>query len=464
LYGWIINFEHKALIVFFIVAAAYCFQIVGGILAAFFGWSIHTIQDGEIDFFFLSVYLFIGLCMVFFTIYFNRKKLQQDEWREIVIRNSKQLNILKEVSAAIQDTRELDKILQIIATSVTAGHGLGFNRAMILLVNEVEDVLHGVIGVGPMTAEEGYRTWENIAEKKYGLDDLIELQETDKLLDLKLNEHVKNLLIDISNENFLAKVLHSGEPTLINSIDITDDDQLMLTSIFNLEEFVVFPLINQTTQIGVLILDNPVSKKKITTEDIDSVIPIANQAAIAIQQSHLYTQIEDMALRDGLTGLMNHRSFQMTLEKIFPTNEEEELSFIMIDIDAFKQYNDTNGHLLGNHVLYKLANIMKDSIRNIDFSFRFGGEEFVVLLPHTSIDIASMVAERIRKNVEDTQFPQEKSQPDNHLTISLGVASTKHLAKKTVDNLIETADLALYQAKGQGRNKVVTFKEMDNDE
>src|SRR5690625_4485321 len=193
--------------ILFILVTAYCFKLTGGIVASLLGWGFYSIQVWEFNGLLLLGFLLLGICIGIISIYFEQKNKEEDEWTAITIRNSKQLNVLREVSSAIQDTYELDKILQIIATSVTAGHGLGFNRSMILLVDEDGNKLTGVIGVGPMSAEEGYKTWENITENKYRLVDLIELQEKDTFLDLKLNEYVKKLQIDLNNHQLLSQVL-----------------------------------------------------------------------------------------------------------------------------------------------------------------------------------------------------------------------------------------------------------------
>ena len=139
---------------------------------------------------------------------------------------------------------------------------------------------------------------------------------------------------------------------------------------------------------------------------------LANQAAIALDHASLYEQIEEMALRDGLTGLLNQRAFQTILDEHFPSvnNNQSPLSLIIFDIDFFKVFNDKNGHLLGNEVLMKLANVIGDSLRKGDFSFRFGGEEFVVLLPETALEESEIIAEKIRRNVEAACFPGEETQ------------------------------------------------------
>ncbi|MNN38804.1 Response regulator PleD [compost metagenome] len=128
---------------------------------------------------------------------------------------------------------------------------------------------------------------------------------------------------------------------------------------------------------------------------------------------------------------------------------------ILLDIDFFKHFNDTNGHLLGNQVLIQLADIIKCSIDDQDMAFRFGGEEFVVLLPSTSKAAAVQVAERIRMNVENTSFPCGEKQPTGRLTVSLGVASSERLQSSVAFDLVDIADQALYKAKETGKNKVV---------
>lgn len=168
-----------------------------------------------------------------------------------------------------------------------------------------------------------------------------------------------------------------------------------------------------------------------------------------------------MALRDGLTGLLNQRAFQTILNEHFPyeVGGRGPLSLIIFDIDFFKVFNDKNGHLLGNEVLMKLAKVIVQSLRHGDYSFRFGGEEFVVLLPDTTLEQSEIIAEKIRKNVETASFPGEDTQPNGTLTVSIGTACTSHPAISTKNELIDAADQALYKAKNAGKNTVVSFKE-----
>ena len=168
-------------------------------------------------------------------------------------------------------------------------------------------------------------------------------------------------------------------------------------------------------------------------------------------------QLKEMASRDGLTGLYNHRYFQETISKDFQraVRYQESLSCVMLDIDHFKKFNDNYGHQAGDMVLKTLGSLVNELIRDSDLSARYGGEEFVLLMYHTASQEALMIAERLRKAVD-----QHKFQTDNlvlTVTISIGVASFPHPEIADAKTLIECADKALYRAKEEGRNRVVVF-------
>lgn len=169
---------------------------------------------------------------------------------------------------------------------------------------------------------------------------------------------------------------------------------------------------------------------------------------LAIQ--HLDTSIDslyELAVRDEKTGLYNHRFFKnifsIELEK---AKRGKKLSLIIIDIDFFKKINDTYGHLVGDKMIKALADLLKESFRKSDVIARFGGEEFFIMLPNTSINKAKIVAERIRKKVLKSKLKKYK------ITISLGVAEYKKA--DNFQRIEERADKALYKAKKEGRNRV----------
>ena len=165
--------------------------------------------------------------------------------------------------------------------------------------------------------------------------------------------------------------------------------------------------------------------------------------------------LAEMATHDGLTGLHNHRHFHETLtaEIARSIRHEHPFSLVFLDVDFFKSYNDTHGHLKGDQVLRIIGEIIKNLVRKSDAAARYGGDEFVVLLPETSKETAVSVAEQIRRRIENYPFFGRETQPAGKVTVSLGVSGFPQDGADA-RGLIECADRALYQAKDKGRNLV----------
>lgn len=163
--------------------------------------------------------------------------------------------------------------------------------------------------------------------------------------------------------------------------------------------------------------------------------------------------LEKLASHDDLTGLLNRRSLNITLGKEFSRCQRyhSDLSLLMIDLDHFKEINDTYGHSFGDFVLTSFASRLTDTLREADFAFRFGGEEFILLLPQTDIKGAITLADRIceQNTREDFEFSNQKAQ----VTVSIGASSFDKYQPKIKDDLIALADKALYRAKENGRNR-----------
>jgi len=164
--------------------------------------------------------------------------------------------------------------------------------------------------------------------------------------------------------------------------------------------------------------------------------------------------MEHMALIDGLTSLGNRRRMDRDLQQTLRTAEvsNQPVAFAMIDVDNFKTYNDTHGHIAGDKVLQMVADTIKANVRSTDVVYRYGGEEFSVLLPGASPEAAYKVALRVRDAIEHTEFPGEATQPNGSLTVSVGVSGLNGEETKDVQH---AADKALYEAKKLGRNQVV---------
>ncbi|OIP75832.1 MAG: diguanylate cyclase response regulator [Oscillatoriales cyanobacterium CG2_30_44_21] len=169
-------------------------------------------------------------------------------------------------------------------------------------------------------------------------------------------------------------------------------------------------------------------------------------------------ELEALSHRDGLTGIANRRYFDTVLEREWKATSREKtyLSLILFDIDYFKKYNDTYGHLAGDDCLCQVADASAQVVkRPRDTLARYGGEEFAVILPDTNAIGATICAERIRMAIEELQIDHIASEAHAHVTASLGISTLKPCDEITsFQRLIKEADLALYQAKSDGKNCV----------
>ncbi|ACL70877.1 GGDEF domain-containing protein [Halothermothrix orenii] len=450
----------------FIYLASISFFVKGGLIAALISIIFTYLQsppETGLNIYLFAGYIIMGAVTGKYSDYIHTSILKKASWQKQLYQQAKELNILREISTALQSTLKLDKLLHIILTAITAGYGLGFNRAILLLVSRDEKYLEGKFGIGPMNKVEGYEIWENVVAAKMNMKDFIGLKEKARLKDKTLNDLVQSLKIPLnpsSQGGVLAEAIKYQKPIIIKSIDGNDPVQVRLASYFGMSEFAVIPLINQGKPVGAIIIDNIVNHKPITVKDLDSITPLAIQAAMAIDNANLYNKTQKMAITDGLTGLYNQRYFLEVIDKYFKTAREKNrhLSILIMDIDNFKNYNDVNGHLAGNTALSRLTDIIKKSIRKKDVPCRFGGEEFAVLFPDTTRDEAYNLAETIRKNIEKTPFYNEDVQPGGRLTVSLGLAIFPDDSQEVKD-LLDKADQALYKAKNNGKNRIEFFSQ-----
>ncbi|CEP68783.1 Adenylyl cyclase class-3/4/guanylyl cyclase [Moorella glycerini] len=242
----------------------------------------------------------------------------------------------------------------------------------------------------------------------------------------------------------LEQVFSKVEPSSLSIEELMTLPGLTGLEVAPGNEIMVYPLWTALGAVGLLGIVFPVSMDDNGSRNLQI---YANFAAVALANAKLIRRLEREAETDFLTGFFNKRA----LRNILVTELERTirysipLSVIFLDIDDFKTYNDTFGHMAGDVVLQKTAEIIKNSIRTVDIAGRYGGEEFVIILPGTKKEGAVAVAERIRKSIEIYPFPHR------HVTVSLGVASAKR--NDSIDSLLARADQACYQAKRQGKNR-----------
>ena len=242
---------------------------------------------------------------------------------------------------------------------------------------------------------------------------------------------------------------------------------LFLGLLFNIAVLIAGFLVATHLAIG-LVIGLPLNDLFYTLAILGTAAVIGTHSAYnleyALRTNFLETRLlNDLAERDGLTGLYNRRMFDDFMRRVWRQARREEVALetIFVDIDFFKIYNDLYGHQAGDDCLKKVAKCLARSAkRPFDFCARYGGEEFVLVLYGPPTDYARTLPEQIRRDVMDLGIPHEGSQVDNIITVSVGVAIIRPGARRSLAGTIQTADEALYQAKQEGRNRVV-YKDAD---
>ncbi|MFA5393427.1 MAG: sensor domain-containing diguanylate cyclase [Candidatus Ratteibacteria bacterium] len=221
-----------------------------------------------------------------------------------------------------------------------------------------------------------------------------------------------------------------------------------------LSAFLAVPVTVAQNTLGVILLETE-GRNFHDEGEIRTLSFFANQVGIALENARLYKELEILSITDGLTGLYNHRYFQkLLLEELNrSTRYKHSLSLLIIDIDYFKDYNDTYGHQTGDALLAATAKIIRGNIRNTDVAARYGGDEFCVILLETDKEAAFLKAEKIRGEMEACRFLEDQKQPDKNPSVSIGVATFPADAGDR-EKLLKKVDDALYRSKKEGRNRV----------
>ena len=227
------------------------------------------------------------------------------------------------------------------------------------------------------------------------------------------------------------------------------------------EELIWIPLYSDDRLLGCLSVDDPRDGRSPSAETIQALEIFANQAVVAIENARQYAEAREQSIRDSLTGAYNHRHFQEVLQRELGRAERvgRPLAVLMLDIDDFKSINDRFGHPVGDAILQGIVGEIRNEVRgDMDLLARYGGDEFALVLPETPMSEAVLVAERVRRRVDERLFRMPDSGQILRATVSIGLAAyPEDAAEKR--NLVEKADAALYRAKHGGKNAVVTTSE-----
>jgi len=360
------------------------------------------------------------------TLLFVYKDIQSyRQNRDLRIAHQK-LKDINEITEAMRGTMELEEILGLVMRDIRKE--LDLDQVFLYSLEEVENKKLLKCIASP---------W---AVSIKGINPLNISEETPGILSLSVKEKKPYIVEDAVRDQRV-------EPTLIN--------------LLKLKSFAVIPIVVKNNTLGVLIVSQSNLKRKIKEEEFAPLLLFANQVGIAIENAKLHRETQELTILDELTRIYNKRHFQTRL----PTDIElarrytHFLSLAMVDIDDFKNYNDTNGHLAGDKVLKQVSQILISNLRRTDAPFRYGGEEFAVILPATSREGALIILEKVRKEIEDFSFEFRERQPGGKVTVSIGIA-TYPVDTKNAQDLANCADKALYKAKANGKNRTFLYRDL----
>jgi diguanylate cyclase (GGDEF)-like protein len=262
-------------------------------------------------------------------------------------------------------------------------------------------------------------------------------------------------------------VLENGQPLVVRDLIQAGHTPAPAERRYKTKSFISYPILIGGRKVGVLNVTDKAGGGSYDEIDLSLLEIIGPQMALALDRAEWHEKAEQfqlMSITDPLTGLLNRRYMEERLTEEIKRSSRHgyAMSFMMIDIDDFKAYNDRNGHQAGDLALEMTAQCLKSALRSADVASRYGGEEFSILLPQTTLDEACAIAERIRRRVQRTRFPHGKAQPLSAVTISIGV-STLAPTLDTPAAIIGAADRALYSAKSLGKNQVSPNQDAQSD-
>ena len=264
-------------------------------------------------------------------------------------------------------------------------------------------------------------------------------------------------------EGVAGSVMSEGRPLVVRDVGATGHQPASAERSYKTNSFISYPISIGGRKVGVLNVTDKAGGGSYDDIDLSLIESIAPQVAMALDRAEWRekaNQFQLMSITDPLTGMLNRRYLVERLDEELKrsTRYDYPMSFMMIDIDDFKLYNDRNGHQAGDLALEMAATCLKSALRAADVASRYGGEEFCILLPQTSLAEGFQIAERIRRRITRVRFPHGKSQPLGSVTVSIGVSAFVPEVLDTPEKIIEAADRALYLAKHRGKNRVEMFE------
>ncbi|MCI0402292.1 MAG: sensor domain-containing diguanylate cyclase [Acidobacteria bacterium] len=325
--------------------------------------------------------------------------------------------IVHDIAKALTSTLQIDQVLKTIMEKVQ--ELLSPDTWSLLLVDEATNELFFQIATG---------------------------KAADKLKDVRIP----------MGEGIAGWVAKSGKATIVPEVskDPRFMNQIDQVTKMRTRSIICVPIRGKERVLGVIEIINYMGKREFDQNDLNLLQAMADYAAIAMENAMHVQRIHELTITDDCTTLYNVRHLNFVLDtEIYRSNRYDyEFSLIFMDLDHFKEVNDTYGHLRGSKLLREIAELLRANLRLVDFAFRYGGDEFVVLLPQTGREGASIVARRIYQRLNEARFLTDEGL-SLHVTASIGLASYPSDAK-TKAELIRLADEAMYLVKNTSRNNV----------
>lgn len=355
------------------------------------------------------------------------KKEIQNHYERLVQSNSQLEEANNKLTASLAEFYTLQQISQAITSIFDMNELLKF----------VNDVIIGVMGVSHSTIALCYGPQNKLKVQVSSIFDKKDLA----------------IVSDYINCDILKPSTEEGRSMIDNAVN---EEDYPFTKGRNIKAMICVPLLAKGRTLGIVLIEHSL-KDAFDDENVRLLEVISQQVSIAIENARLYQQMHDLATLDGLTGAYNRLYFNDKLQEEFNKAQAKghDLSFIIFDIDHFKKFNDTYGHLFGDLVLKTLSAYIMKTLRKEDIFARYGGEEFVILMPYTNLEQAKEKAEDLRMGVSQLNITDRVVSAS--VTISVGVSTYPETAGRSQE-LISTADDALYEAKHAGRNLVRAAK------
>jgi diguanylate cyclase (GGDEF)-like protein/PAS domain S-box-containing protein len=387
--------------------------------------------------------------------------------RRRLARHNEDLKTLHDTSNALRKTMDLDKGFMIIASALTSEEGGGYDKALILVVDQDREYLKGRMAVDSLGLDSAHGIWRSLTSHDGPLDKM--LASAYPVLSKRwgdLTDKVARVHIPVSSKtSLLMHAMRTTEPVTHETPLERGHEHLHLapelTAEFPMTCFAAAPLKTDQDSIGVIIVDSSSKPRRFSPERLNMLKMFASQAALAINNGMIFQNVLDRAQRDSLTRLYNHGHFQESLRNEIERAKRYNypVSLVMLDIDHFKKFNDNYGHQTGDMVLKQTALVMTAGVRVTDMAARYGGEEFALLLPQTNHEHAMELATRMCAGVGRKVVVTGPKGERLGVTASFGVSTFPEHAESAAE-LVSIADEALYYSKRSGRNQVRSAAEV----